>query len=143
MVGGKAETVSLDTYGGEEYGHEMAPAGKPVNWVCETPMAASTVSHGLITAVRSRGGWGGYALEQTPAGMVMTRKYFPTWRVLLLGIPAVLFGRKSEVADVQVETLSESNTRITVQGKLVKWMRNDLETAIQRLGVTPIDFAKR
>jgi hypothetical protein len=118
----------------------MAPAGKRVDWLCETPMGASEITHELIATVK---GTGGYGIEPTPAGLVLTRKYFPTWRVLLLGLPALIFGRKSEVASVKIEAVTPSTARVSVTGKLVSWMRTDLRRLFESLGATPPDFAKR
>jgi hypothetical protein len=118
----------------------MAPAGKYVNWLCETPEDAEWMTQQLVAVVNRTGG---YAIDQTPAGLVLTRKYFPTWRVLLFGLPAVIFGRKAETANVRIEPASATTARVSVTGRLASWMRNDLRHALEALGATPPDFAKR
>jgi hypothetical protein len=118
----------------------MAPKGKFVDWHCETPLAAPELTHELIAQVTKTGG---YAIAETPVGLVLTRKYFPTWRVFLLGLPALIFGRKSEVAVVRVEVASESTSRVAVTGRLVSWMRTDLRKLLDALGAEPPDFAKQ
>jgi hypothetical protein len=118
----------------------MAPKGKQVDWSCEMPADASSVTHELIATVTRTGG---YSIEQTPVGLVLTRKYFPTWRVLVLGLPALILGRKREVASVLVDPISDSTARVLVSGRLVSWMRSDLRHALEALGAEPPDFAKR
>lgn len=117
----------------------MAPKGKLVDWHCETPLAAPDLTHELIAQVTKTGG---YAISETPAGLVLTRKYFPTWRVLVLGLPALVFGRKSEVASVRVDAVSPSRSRVAVSGRLVSWMRTDLRKLLDALGAEPGDFAR-
>jgi hypothetical protein len=118
----------------------MAPKGKQVDWSCETPTDAGSVTHELIATITRTGG---YSIEQTPVGLVLTRKYFPTWRVFVLGLPALIFGRKSEMASVRIEPVSDSTARVSVSGRLVSWMRTDLRRALEALGAEPPDFAKR
>jgi hypothetical protein len=118
----------------------MAPKGRSVEWLCETPTSAEQLTHALIASVRKTGG---YAITETSVGLVLTRKYFPTWRVLLFGIPALVFGRKAEVASVIVEPLTPSSAQLSVSGRLVSWMRNDMRAMLEGLDATPADFARR
>jgi hypothetical protein len=98
------------------------------------------VRHEIIAAVTHTGG---YTIEQTPVGLVLTRKSFPTWRILLLGLPALVLGRRAELVSVTVEELGPGATRVSVTGRLVSWMRTDLRDALEALGATPSDFARR
>jgi hypothetical protein len=118
----------------------MAPKGKPVEWLCETPTSAAELTHELIATVKKTGG---YAITETSVGLVLTRKYFPTWRVLVLGIPAVVLGRKAEVASVIVEPLAPLRAQLSVSGRPASWMRNDIRAMLEGLNATPADFARR
>jgi hypothetical protein len=118
----------------------MAPKGKRVEWLCEMPTSAEQLTHELISTVRKTGGYG---ITETPVGLVLTRKYFPTWRIFVLGIPALVLGRKAEMASVIVEPLTASSAQLSVSGRLVSWMRTDIRTMLERLGASPADFAQR
>jgi hypothetical protein len=118
----------------------MAPKGKPVDWECETPADRNIVAAKILSAVRKSGD---YAIDESSEGLVITRKYFPTWRILVLGLPAVIFGRRSEAASVRLEALTSSSTRVSVTGRLARWMRADLCRVLEGLGSTPADFASR
>ncbi len=118
----------------------MAPKGKPVDWLCATPTSAEQLTHEMIATVKKTGG---YKITETPVGLVLTRKYFPTWRIFVLGIPALILGRKAEMASVIVEPLTPSSAQLAVSGRLVSWMRTDLRKMLEGLGATPADFASR